>query len=323
MPTLFKELVKKILTNINIHQHGNENDILILSSPRSGSTILMEMIYTNSNIKYINEPLEKNIVDFHGYLPIKHKWNYLSLNYDEKIIFKQYLINEKMTRIFGPRNIFNKDYNLITNRRVLKVIRANSLIKWFYDEADFKIIYLVRHPIAQALSSINQGHHCEIQEYLDDKNFVDMYLNNELISYIQTILKGSNKIEKFVLEWCLDNLVPIKMLKYLPEVFFLSYEDLVLDTKNKIDQMCQKLSLNDRCLMMKTIQKPSKSTNYANIIDAKKTMEKIKNHDGLYLLSKWRSKISIEQEKYCFDILEKFEIKLYETGNETCNSIFS
>ena len=56
MPTLFKEVLKKILTNINLHQHGNKNDILILSSPRSGSTILMEMIYANSNIKYINEP---------------------------------------------------------------------------------------------------------------------------------------------------------------------------------------------------------------------------------------------------------------------------
>ena len=75
MPSYYKEIIKKIVTNINIHiratlDNEKNKDLLILSSPRSGSTMLMEMIYANRNVKFINEPLDKNYLDFNGYLPI-------------------------------------------------------------------------------------------------------------------------------------------------------------------------------------------------------------------------------------------------------------
>ncbi len=40
--------------------------------------------------------------------------------------------------------------------------------------------------------------------------FDEQYLNDNQIRLVEDILAGNNQVEKFVLEWCLDNLVPFQ-----------------------------------------------------------------------------------------------------------------
>ena len=42
----------------NLHIKGSSENVFIFSTPRSGSTWLMELIWTQKGFKYCNEPLD-------------------------------------------------------------------------------------------------------------------------------------------------------------------------------------------------------------------------------------------------------------------------
>jgi len=301
-------LLKKILIKLFNNHNQSKKDILILSSPRSGSTWLMEILYTQPGIKYINEPLGKNILDSNKFIPIKTRWNYITLSKYEKKILYEYFVKDDIIRYFGPINIFNSNYNFFTNRRAFKVIRANCLIEWFVNEFDIHIIYLIRHPIPQALSCIKRKHHCEIQEYLEDETFVNDWLSSDQLKYINKILKSGSQLEKFVVEWCLDNIIPLNVSKTNKRILVLTYEEVVLKPMEVFNQLYQRLNLENLDKMISKIKIPSKVTDSST----EKTKKKIQDGDSNFLISKWKNEISKEKEKNLLLILNKFGIDTYK-----------
>ena len=186
----FKEVFKKFVSNyLGFHRSGDQPDILILSSPRSGSTWLMELIGTQPGLRKIDEPLNKDILDYNRLLPLATRWNYLGLTPAEERVLETYFQTDTDIHRFGPTNIFSKDYHFFTNRRVFKVVRANALIEWFSNDVGMDVVYLIRHPIAQSLSSLRRGHHCQINEYLDDEIFMRQYVGEPLKEYILSVLR--------------------------------------------------------------------------------------------------------------------------------------
>lgn len=306
-----KEVGKHVVTRFcNCHRPGEKNDIIILSSPRSGSTWLMEMLYTQPGMKYINEPLVKNVLDYNKFLPIKTRWNYLELNEAEQDIFKRYFQEDTKIRHFGPRNILDKNYNFFTNRRVIKVIRANALIEWFARELPFEVIYLVRHPIAQSLSCITRGHHCQLSEYLANSTFKEILDRKGIFDFVCEVNRVGKKLEKFVTEWCLDNLIPISKLNENPDWLALTYEEMILNTEQIIDLLYRKLNLEDKNKLLSRAKTPSRTSDSST----KQTRRKIEAGNANYLLSKWKREVTEEQEGELLEILEKFRINVYQPG---------
>jgi len=309
---LSEHRIKKrfITTFLNYHRPGDKKDILILSSPRSGSTLLMELLYTQPGIKYINEPLDKSVLDHFGFLPIRTRWDYLNLDPYEQRAIKYYFQNSKEIKYFGPTDVFDKNYKFFSNRRVFKVIRANALIEWFMKELDMEIIYLIRHPIAQSLSCINRGHHCAIAEYLQDHDFSETYLNKEQKSFAQQVFESGSLLEKFVVEWCLDNLAPLYTCK-THNFLTASYEELVLKPRKVIGLLCDKLDLPDRDRMLSRIRTPSRVTDTSTM----QTKDMIRKGDRNFLVSKWEKYVSESETRRAFEILHQFDIKVYRFGS--------
>lgn len=310
--------LKKMLIKLFNYHNQSKKDILILSSPRSGSTWLMEILYTQPGIKYINEPLAKNILDYNNYIPIKTRWNYITLNKHEKKILHEYFINDEIIKYFGPVNIFNSNYKLFTNRRVIKVIRANCLIEWFAHEFNFHIVYLIRHPISQALSCIKRRHHCEISEYLDDKNFVKSWLSSSQLKFVNKILNSGNQLEKYITEWCLDNIIPLNVAKNDNKIITITYEELVLNSGEILNILFRKLELENFNKMLSKIHTPSKVTDSSS----NKTKIKIRSGDSDYLIKKWKDEVTLIEEKNLLSILEKFYIDAYKFDHILANKEF-
>lgn len=310
-PRFFKETLKRLVTSLgNHHETGNKPDILILSSPRSGSTWLMNMLYKMPGVKYINEPLSMEILNFNKMLPISTRRDYLSLTKDEKIIIRDYFSNDKKIKHFGPYNIFNRDYKYFTNRRIIKVIRANALLPWFLETFDFQIIYLMRHPIPQSISSINRGHYCAINEYLADDYYKNKYLTEDVIDFVAHISKVGSQLEKYMTEWCLDNLVPIKYLdkNSHKNCLIITYEELVLEPIKMIEMISEKYDLDYSDNLIDQIRKPSKVTDSSTA----QTISKIREGDSTYLVEKWKKDIHGLLEKKLMKILSIFEIHIYQ-----------
>lgn len=306
-----KRLRRRFITTfLTYHQPGDKRDILILSSPRSGSTWLMELLYTQPRMKYVDEPLAKNVLDSLNILPIRTRWAYVNLGVGEQHIIKRYFKSDRQIKYFGPWDIFDENYNFFTNRRVIKVIRANALIEWFSDELDMDIVYLLRHPIAQSLSCIQRGHHCRIIDYLRDDQFIKAHVNEKQVRLIRQVLESGTDLEKFVTEWCLDNLVPLKFRKK-HDVLILTYEELVLRPEAVVELLCDRLNLVDRGRMLERISTPSKVTDSST----EQTKVAIEAGERRFLIEKWRENTSEFEERRAFEILQQFDIQAYRFGS--------
>jgi len=105
---------------------GGGKDIVILSSPRSRSTWLMELLYAEPGVEFVDEPLNKDELDRFGLLPIRTRWNYLALDASEEQEIKEYFCARRRMEQFPPLNILDPRFSFRTRRRAIKVIRASS-----------------------------------------------------------------------------------------------------------------------------------------------------------------------------------------------------
>lgn len=300
-----------VTRGFNRHRPGARGDIFIFSAPRSGSTWLMEAIYTQPGVKYINEPLAKTILDYHGFLPIRTRWDYLALTASERAILAAYFRGDEKIRHFGPWNIFDRRYAFRSHRRVFKIIRANALIEWFLDELGGDYVFLIRHPIAQALSSIRRGHECAVRDYVAEPEFAERYLTDDRRRHIDRVLREGGLLEQFVLEWCLDNLVPLEVGARRPEVLVVTYEELVLRPELMFGLLADRLALPDAARMLAYARRPSMVTDSSTPA----TVAGIRQGDRWRVLGGWADRVSEEVQEQLFEIVSGSGIHAYRFGD--------
>ena len=69
---------KKVLNRIHVHINKGKKDIFIFSTPRSGSTWLMQILGSNKGVKKVYEPFHR--VNSKYYYPIMPKDRFLFLD---------------------------------------------------------------------------------------------------------------------------------------------------------------------------------------------------------------------------------------------------
>ena len=303
--------IRKILTSLNYHRRGEKRDICIFSSPRSGSTWLMEIIYTQPGIVFINEPLGKAKLDYYKLLEIKTRWRYNSLTSTEEQALRLFLQDNRKLGVFRPVNIFDRNYKFVSNRRVFKIIRANALIEWFAKALNAEIVYLIRHPISQSLSCIRRGHHPRLYEFVQDEHFCEAYLSQELVDFVRTVEESGSTLHKFITQWCLSNLVPLNRLAENNDWLVITYEELVMRPEKILDLLFERLGLEEKEKLLSRVSTPSKVTDSSS----NQTRLGIKGGDSSYLIKKWTANVSDEEAKELFDIVARFDIDAYRAGD--------
>lgn len=319
-----KNDLKKIIEFIHFHQNNNKKDIFIFSTPRSGTSLLGELIITQPKIKFIAEPLNKNVNNnfYYEYLikyfqsNITNRW--IKLSESKKKHMYNYINDLSNSKILGGRKYhfyshFNDliTHSFITDRSVFKILSANPLINWFENEFNIDIILLFRHPIPTCLSQIRNNWNINIELYMNSIVYKRSYLNQEIIDFINFKNYNSSKLEKFVINWCLDMLPLKNYIENNKNYILLTYEDLIINTKKAINFLGDNLDLNKKKRMYKRIQQPSISSNKSTDKTVNNIMKKNKKH----LINKWKNSVSYEEEKNVFEILEKFDIDIYELNN--------
>ncbi|GAB6099419.1 hypothetical protein JCM16358_12980 [Halanaerocella petrolearia] len=311
-----REYIKYLPARLfNFHTAGNEKDIFIFTSPRSGSTWLMELIVSQDNIKYIDEPLHTN--RHKGFLTdIDPTWSeiYGSSNREKKFLdFFSRIIKGRLS--VGQqkfKHIFRGEFDYFTNRRVFKILRGKDLINEFEEEFGVKVVYLLRHPIAVALSLVKENMEGRVRHYLNNKEYREQFLNQELIEFSNSILKNGSKFEVRILQWCIENLPPLKFSEN-KNWLIISYEELVIEEEKSLNKLYQELNLDDLDKLYKQVGRPSRTT-----ADTK-ARKFINKNDKESLIKKWKNKISDSDEEKAFAILDKFKIDIYQPDQFTIN----
>lgn len=255
-----KELLKiPIGKYFNYHQTGEKNDIFLFGTRRSGTTLLMEVIYSQPGIKYCNQPFRGRWNPHKSrLLPKFPQHKLVTLDQKEKRLVRNYfqkIINNEI-QVSPPWRFLSDDYNFKTDRYLLKICNAHALMEWFEKEFDAKIVYLLRHPVPVALSIQKRNWQNKAKAYLNDDVFLENYLNDDQTQYANSILDEGSQMERYVLEWALENLVPLNSDRK-ENWLVITYEELLLNPKPIINLLAERLNLPQKDKMLSKIFRPS------------------------------------------------------------------
>ena len=227
----FNNLLLKTL--LRVRNFKESDAIIIFSSPRGGSTWLMEMLakLTCSCINW--EPLhrKKGVVppeyqfDQRPYLPQTEK--------DPK-----YLELFSQIHAFQVHSIWTRKY--LTVRKILtckyaltKYVRANLLVPYLLSNYSFRFkpIFLLRHPIDSCLSEIRAfqlKNRLRSKKKIPDSIYNERYIrHNEFVSRLET------ELEATIAYWCINNCPTIEKLDKL-DVLVVFYSDLLMEPDKEL-----------------------------------------------------------------------------------------
>ena len=290
------------------HIPGPSSDVTIVSSPRSGSTWLMEIIATQPGMKYINEPDHKELLERYGALRIAPRWLWLSLAPHERQDLARYLLDDRRSGLFGPANPFAPNHSWRTSRRVIKLIRMTALVEWL-DWLGFATVYLLRHPIPQAQSCMKRRHRIVLDEVLADADFL-RGLNGDMVSYVRRISSDGDPMLQYVTQWCLENVVALNSPLAGQRFTVTTHELLVTDPVKEMKRLARALSLEHVDRLLARVSEPSRTTDSSSAA----TLESIRTGESSRLLELWRHGLSSGEERRLLEPLQVFEIDVYAFG---------
>ena len=311
MERLFQKM-NRYVSDAVFYRQGDLQNILIISSRRSGSTYLSKLVCSNSGTRFIDQPFDlfrphtdrgqikkKN-------LPSVDQSQFISFNGNKKIImeYTSSLLSGKLK----PLGVFPRSHIwLPASRTVIKICNASSLINWFGENFDVQILFLIRHPIAQACSVMNQGWGITSQAFLNNSYYVNRYLNPKQINYAEKIIAEGSYFQNAVLNWIFENYAPLFDLRI--DALIVTYEELVMKPFKMVNFLSKKLVLKEIEAMLELINKPSQSEKFIQ----KKKIEEIEMGNRLALISGWVDEVSDQERDEVGSLLELFGISAYNS----------
>jgi len=308
MPNLrLKKFIQNFGFLYNSHQPSGKPNVLLFSMPRSGSTWLMELIWTQPGFKPINEPLN-----------LKGSW----LKKKSGIEGFQDLYSEQARTIViayfkaiadGKANFLNpnplrKHARFRSSRIVYKVIHGGELfINDIAISTNSKIVYLIRHPIAVALSRKQIP---RTQELTSD--FVMSHFDEQEQAYAKTMIKQGSEMEIKVLTWCIQNKLALSQKH--KDWLILSYERLTFQPETVLKALAEHCQLPDIELMMQSVNIPSAVTTQSE--EDSVALMKNKSYDRQQLIRKWRSKVDEDTIQRCFEVCKNMNFEIYTIDSD-------
>ena len=303
-----KNLLKHHLT---FHRQGKEPNIFVFSTPRSGTTWLAELLATQGKFKIVNEPCNLRVPVVRETLGLS-RWEsvFFPENRARLRAYLQAFVDGKDSDLrFKRETPFTEFWHLKTDRVLFKILFAGEDdIDWFRTQFDAKIVFLVRHPIPVSLSREQLP---RLESFL-----VPPYcrqFSGAQLSRAKEIIGASDHFQKAVLDWCLQNAIPLRQAR--SEWVVVSYEQLVVEPEVVIPYLAKALNLRQPDLMTKRLLKASRSTGKSSgesqALLADTAQRRAERHR---LVERWREMVSLGQEAAAMEILRTFGIDMYESG---------
>jgi hypothetical protein len=289
----------------HIHRPDGHPNVFLFSTPRSGSTWLMELIWTQPGFKFCNEPLDIRNPLVAQHLRIQ-TWQELYDPAATAALERYFSAICNGTLRFKDPPPFKGYYRPITHRIVFKEIHAGQdRIDWFTKTFNGRAVYLIRHPVAVSLSRQSYP----TLDVLLSGNY-SQHFSQEQLAFAHEVVRSGTKLEQGVLAWCLHNFVPLKHAS--ADWAVVTYEQLILQPRSVIDYLSKKLDLPHPERMVRRLNVPSASERLSD--SATRSFLHRHSSERAWLIDRWREHVPQAEERRAMDILAHFELDAYASG---------
>jgi hypothetical protein len=302
------DLPNRIKRFATTHRQGDQPNFFVIATPRSGSTWLAELLATQGRCKIVNEPLNLRKKVVRDNLKLS-EWDGL-FKPECRPLIRSYL----QTFIDGTDNDlrykrerpFTRFWHLRTDRIVFKMLfGGEDDIHWFWREFDGYVIHLLRHPIAVAQSRERLPRLHSFLRPPFSSNFSALQLD-----HAQGILHSSDTFQMRILDWCLQNAVPLRHATSTS--LLVTYEQLVLQPEVVIHRLASQFNLPHEEAMLRHVYRASRSTGKSNA----RSQNVLRDENQIrrqreWLVDKWRERSSPAQLDRAFETLHIFGMDVY------------
>lgn len=276
-----------------------EDQILIFSDPRGGSTWLTEIIKSISNTAIIWEPLHLKYIPqlrelnfgWRQYIPEEVDWPQAKLLF--KKILEGKIVNE-WTMLYST--FFNY---LSAETFIIKFCRGNMLLPWITRTFDLKYqpIYMLRHPFAVVNSQLKQGGWDNITTSFEIPNTPHNDCFNMHNPFLKTL---KTKEERLTAVWCITNNIPLNHIDNNIKWITLNYENLLLQPNQEVQRIftCWDMPVPEG---IETTYRKRSST----------TLGHLNTGDPETQLNRWQRELNVNQVDKMQRVLDYFEITCY------------
>jgi hypothetical protein len=279
--------------------------MMILSSQRSGSTLLGEVLGHHDRQRLMFEPFwsvgvgeTRNIV----------RGRYADPDSDDP------KLDRVLKTVLGGRmrnlSVDRLNRSRFPRGRVIKDCYATNLVPYLAAHfPEVPLILLLRHPLATAHSALSLGWKCELETFLDQDDLISGQFPAQA-RLIKSVVASERQTEAgFVLRWCLENYLPVQMLsRASTHVVF--YEDLVRTGEAELRRLAVFLRRRSATLWSEWRPDP------ALLLRPSRTMRRDgRDRSREELLRGWQLAVSPSQLERSLEILEAFGLdRLFGAG---------
>jgi hypothetical protein len=310
-----------------------KDTIVLTGSPRSGTTLLMEILGVIPGYKGLFEPLnpvyfpEAAKLGFQSrtYLPPNENWlkgeKYLrkiftgDLVYDSSWLEKGDYAKQNFNSIVSsyldqlkPEKLMHQ---LLGNKLIVKFVRLNRMLPWVAERFQLhSMILIIRHPCAVVASRFKPGQKLlpgvspNVKPFPTPKELFDEAskiegLDNGLLNRLKEI---KTREEIIATSWCLDNYVPLSSPKPCPWTVVI-YERLIKDGEKEITRLFKEIGEKN---IPRSAFRRLKIPSYVTQKNDHKIVTKVDVQ-----LSKWKKSLSEKQIERILSIVSAFGLDFY------------
>jgi len=269
----------------------------LAGSGRSGTTWLQEVIDRHHDHRIMFEPFTPHRVRMMAeFRPIQY------LRADETD--RRFV--EPVTRILEGRIhngwIDHQNHVRVASKRLVKDIRSNLLLAWLRTQfPSMKIIWLIRHPGAVAVSARSMGWRPHLATLLDQNDLVTDHLE----PHVNALRALDDPFDQMVAQWCIEQYVPLRDVAP-GEVHMVQYEHLVRDPAFVSEGVLASLDQRPDARLGEALRRPSRLAGAASAV-----------RTGGDPVTSWRERVDARQMDAVSALLERFGLgALYTADGE-------
>lgn len=303
----------------SILDQAGDQVVLLAGSGRSGTTWVQELINYRQDHRVLFEPFWPEMVTFLPPQPSTH----LYLRADDPAPYFQPHALRILRGEFYNAWADRTNPPGIYQRRLIKDVRANLLLKWLTTQMPtLKVVLLLRHPCAVSLSQIRTGWPSNLASQLRELTMQPTLFADFLAPFMPLIEATNAAFEANVLLWAIQNYVPLKQFGLHPDDFgeaagadpaqapihLLFYEQLCTNPEAELSRLFDFLDLPLAPELFTRLHKPSLTA-----VGAPTEITGESTFDA------WRDRVSTKQLANALTILQHFGLdRVYNDGAMPC-----